>query len=169
MIDVLLVTARGPGSVIDWEEVALAEAATDAWADVSAEATELVVETDRTIRAEPIHLHHMLENLFRNSVEHGETTATVRIGDIAAPVNDAADEFEGERSVGGFFVEDDGRGISEEKYETVFDAGHTTGSAGTGLGLTFVAQLAEIYGWKYTLTESADGGARFEFVGVGSE
>lgn len=166
MIDVLLVTARGSGSVIDWGDVALAEVATDAWSDVSAEAAELVVETEGTIRADPTHLHHMLENLFRNSVEHGDTAVTVRVGDIAAPGSAANDESKGERPVGGFYVEDDGQGIPEEEYDTVFDAGHTSDSGGIGLGLTFIAQLTDIYGWEYTLTESEDGGVRFEFVGV---
>lgn len=30
----------------------------------------------------------------------------------------------------------------------------------------FVAELAEVYGWNYLITDSADGGARFEFTDV---
>ncbi|MFC4552610.1 MULTISPECIES: sensor histidine kinase [Halorussus] len=150
MIDVLLVTARKGESVIDWEDVSLAEAAADAWSDASTESADLLVETDRTVRSDPVHLHHMLENLFQNSVEHSETTVTVRIGDLP----------------GGFYVEDDGPGIATDESETVFEAGHTTETNGFGLGLTFVKQLADVYGWDCTLTESESGGARFEFTDV---
>lgn len=154
MIDVLLVTARGADSVIEWEDVALPDAARDAWADVAADGADLVVETDQKVRSDPIHLHHLLSNLFQNSIEHGEKTITVRVGDLQ----------EGD----GFYVEDDGRGIPEDEYERVFEAGHTTDKGGIGLGLTFVEQLAETYGWDCTLTESAAGGTRFEFTGVDS-
>jgi signal transduction histidine kinase len=48
----------------------------------------------------------------------------------------------------------------------VFEAGYSTDSGGIGLGLTFVAQLVETYGWEYDVTESESGGARFEFRDV---
>ena len=34
------------------------------------------------------------------------------------------------------------------------------------LGLASVTELAEVYEWDCTLTESAGGGARFEFTNV---
>lgn len=48
----------------------------------------------------------------------------------------------------------------------MFDAGYSTDSNSIGLGLTFVAQLVATYGWEYDVTESDEGGARFEFTGV---
>jgi len=66
----------------------------------------------------------------------------------------------------GFYVEDDGPGIPEPERERVFEAGYTTDDNGIGLGLTFIAQLADAYGWEYALTEGTDGGARFEFTDV---
>jgi TatA/E family protein of Tat protein translocase len=80
----------------------------------------------------------------------GGDGVTVRVGDLPS----------------GFYVEDDGSGISEAVRETVFEAGYSTDSKGVGLGLTFVAQLVETYGWEYDVTESEAGGARFEFRGV---
>lgn len=68
----------------------------------------------------------------------------------------------------GFYVADDGRGIDIDKQETVFETGYTSKSSegGMGLGLTFVQKMADVYGWKCSVTESDAGGARFEFVNV---
>jgi signal transduction histidine kinase len=66
----------------------------------------------------------------------------------------------------GFFVEDDGQGVPEGRRESVFDAGETTRKDGTGFGLPIVKQIAEAHGWEVELTDSFDGGARFEFTNV---
>jgi signal transduction histidine kinase len=157
MIDVLLVTARSPNASVDAEPVALADVATEAWADAStqsagspAQTADLDVATDRTIEADPVHVEHLLRNLFRNSFEHGDDEVTVRVGDLPS----------------GFYVADDGPGIPEDAREDVVEAGFTTKTDGIGLGLTFVAQLAEMYDWEYSIDESEIGGARFEFTNV---
>lgn len=66
----------------------------------------------------------------------------------------------------GFFVEEDGPGIPEADRETVFDAGFSAASDGTGFGLAIVQQIADAHGWTTAVTESESGGARFEFTGV---
>jgi len=63
----------------------------------------------------------------------------------------------------GFFVADDGPGIPPEERDAVFESGYTTRKNGTGYGLAIVRQVAEAHGWTVDLTESAEGGARFEF------
>jgi signal transduction histidine kinase len=153
MIDVLLVTASGDESGIDWESVALPNVITDAWTDVPAESAELVLETNRTVLADQIQLQHLFKNLFDNSIEHGSENVTIRVGDLED----------------GFYVEDNGLGIPPEERDEVFEVGYTTNEDGMGLGLTFVAQLAETYGWECTVTESEEEGARFEFTAVGEE
>lgn len=40
------------------------------------------------------------------------------------------------------------------------------GDAAGGLGLAFVAKLAEVYDWDVRVTEGGSGGTRFEFRGV---
>jgi signal transduction histidine kinase len=152
IIDILLVTVRGSEADIDWGSVSLAETAADAWADLSSESANLVVETDQTILADPVHVRHLLENLFRNATEHGGDDVTIRVGSLE----------DGD----GFYVEDDGPGIPEDARDTVVEAGYSTTSNGIGLGLTFVANLVDAYGWDWTIAESATGGARFEFSGV---
>ena len=164
MIEVVLVTARGSDASIDAEPVSVADVATDAWADLDAGYADLVVETDRTILADPIHVRHLLENLFRNSVEHGSTSHRPRDADIDA--SDAGVTVRVGSLPSGFYVEDDGPGIPEDEREAVFEAGHTTDDDGIGLGLTFVSQLVEAYEWDCEVTESEAGGARFEFTNV---
>ncbi|PSQ45391.1 histidine kinase [Halobacteriales archaeon SW_6_65_15] len=205
MINVMLITARGSDLDIDRQSVSLREAATRVWDDLTAGPKTLVVETDRTVRADPVHVRHLLENLFRNAVEHGSTSppsearedavergsTSSRPGtdesiehgssnrdhaSIDATESDSAADLKTDGGDGvtvrvgdlpsGFYVEDDGSGISEAVRETVFEAGYSTDSKGVGLGLTFVAQLVETYGWEYDVTESEAGGARFEFRGV---
>jgi signal transduction histidine kinase len=164
MVDVILVIVKGKDADLDREAVDLAAVAKEAWAGIEVPDARFVVETDRVVSADPIHLRHLLENLFENAVEHGSTSprsqthenavehadggVTVRIGDLLS----------------GFYVEDDGPGIPEDDRDRVFEAGYTTD--GTGFGLMFVAELAETYDWEYTITDGEDGGARFEFTNV---
>ena len=62
----------------------------------------------------------------------------------------------------GFFVEDDGPGIPPEDRDIVFERGYSTGTSGTGFGLSIVREIVEAHGWTISATESASGGARFE-------
>jgi signal transduction histidine kinase len=93
-----------------------------------------------------------VENLYRNSVEHGSTDVTVTVGEL----DDGS----------GLYVEDDGPGIDPDDREAVFEAGYSTDSEGTGFGLSIVEEVAEAHGWTVTVTDGADGGARFELGGV---
>ncbi|WP_167837315.1 hybrid sensor histidine kinase/response regulator [Halosimplex halophilum] len=74
MIENLLALSRQGEAISEPESVDLAEAAVRAWGAVETDAERLAVETDRTIRADPDRLAHLLENLFRNAVEHGSTS-----------------------------------------------------------------------------------------------
>jgi signal transduction histidine kinase len=156
-IDVLLVLARGGDSIIDPEPVSLRESATEAWSNLDTDAARLDAETDLTLAAEPHHVRNLLENLFRNAIEHGGRDVTVRVGSLGGDSTGA---------LAGFYVEDDGPGIPADERDAVFEAGYTTDADGLGLGLTFISQLADAYGWECRLTESEEGGARFEFAGV---
>lgn len=147
MIDVLLILARSNNAVSAGEPVDLTTVVDDAWSHIAPEDAELTVDTSQTIRADSNHLQHLFRNLFQNAVEHGGPDVTIRVGELPD----------------GFYVEDDGPGVPADKRETVFEAGYSGKDNGTGLGLTFIAHLADAYGWSYTLTSNDDGGARFEF------
>ena len=66
----------------------------------------------------------------------------------------------------GFYVEDDGPGIPADKRDRVFEPGYSTAADGTGYGLAIVTWIAEAHDWSVSVTESAAGGARFEFTDV---
>jgi signal transduction histidine kinase len=151
IIDDLLTLSREGQTVAETEPVVLSRAAEGAWdhvetADVTLEETE-----DAVISADPKRLLRLLENCFRNAVEHADPT-TIRIGQLE-------DET-------GFFVEDDGCGIPEEQRDNVLEHGYTTNEDGTGLGLSIVDSIASAHGWETAVTESPSGGARFEFTDV---
>jgi PAS domain S-box-containing protein len=150
LIDDLLTLARSGESVGELESVALAALAERCWANVPTADATLVVETERAIRADRSRLRQLLQNLFSNSVEHGDADVTVTVG--------ALDD--------GFYVADDGPGIPESMRETVFEAGYSTAEDGTGFGLRIVERVIDAHGWSVGVTESEGGGALFEVRGV---
>jgi len=152
MIDVMLMVARGRDAVSESSPVALADAARAAWDAIEAPEATLTVATDATIEADDTYVRHLFRNLFENAIEHGGDDVTVTVGELPT----------------GFYVADDGAGIEPGERETIFEPGYTTAAdhGGMGLGLTFVEEMAAVYDWDCSVTESADGGARFEFESV---
>jgi signal transduction histidine kinase len=154
LIDEALTLAREGRTIDERASVSLHSVAADAWhTSDTAEAT-LVNEVDpgRHLSADRARLSRVFENLFRNAVDHGSRTATVRVG----------------THPGGFYVEDDGPGIPPEQREAVFEQGRTTREDGTGFGLAIVESIVEAHGWTVHVTEGSDGGARFVVEGVDS-
>jgi PAS domain S-box-containing protein len=110
----------------------------------------LKTDEDVTLPADAGRLQRLLENLFRNAVEHGGDDVTIWVGGL--------DD--------GFFVEDDGPGIPEETRKKVFEAGYSSEAEGTGLGLNIVETIAKAHGWTVSVVEGCHGGARLEITGV---
>jgi signal transduction histidine kinase len=151
LVDGLLTLAREGRGVGDTSSVDIVTVAERAWATVDTGDARLETEPVPELQADPDRLQQLLENLFRNSVEHGaDTTATLTV--TVGPLADGA----------GFYVADDGSGIPEAERESVFEHGTSTAGS-TGLGLTIVRTIAEAHGWTVAATESDAGGARFEF------
>jgi len=153
LITDLLTLAREGQRVGETEVVALGEAARDSWAAVDTRSATLEVVDDRELAADPDRLASLLENLFRNAVEHGGP-------DVRVTVAGTAD---------GFAVADDGPGIPPEDRDRVFERGYSTGDHGTGFGLSIARGIAEAHGWSIRATGSDAGGARFEVTGVDRE
>jgi signal transduction histidine kinase len=65
-----------------------------------------------------------------------------------------------------FYFEDDGSGIPADKRETIFEAGYSTSEDGTGFGLSIIKQIVDAHDWEIHVTDSDEGGARFEITGV---
>lgn len=128
------------------QPVDLERTAVEAWLTVpTGDATLDVVETT-SIEADQSRLHQLLENLFKNAVEHGSGDVSVRVGTLD----------------GGFFVEDDGDGIPPEHREDVFRWQTTSVDGHSGLGLSIVRGIVEAHGWDISITEATAGGTRFE-------
>jgi PAS domain S-box-containing protein len=149
LLDDLQAFARAGAATLDVEPVELAAVCRTSWQQGSTGDATLVTETDRRVLADDSRLQELFENLFRNAVAHG-SDVTVTVGDLD----------------GGFSVADDGPGIPPEDRERVFDHGYSTRGRGTGFGLSIVQEIADAHGWEVAVTESDDGGARFEVTGV---
>jgi PAS domain S-box-containing protein len=150
LIEDLLTLARRGDSVGDLEPVHLGDLTTECWDGVASDGATFRSETDAIVRADESRLRQVLENLLRNTVDHGGDEVTVTVGDLSE----------------GFYVADDGPGIPEADHERAFEGGFTTIDEGTGFGLRIVAEIADAHGWTVSVTESEAGGARFEFTGV---
>ena len=161
-------TLARQGRVVDeTEPVSLRRVATDSWRNADTGDASLDVADDPTIRADPRRLRSVFENLFRNAVEHSApdpdpdaqaATAATAAG-VAVRVGALGDGD-------GFYVEDNGPGISEADREDVFEAGYSTATESSGFGLTIVSEVAAAHGWSVYVTDAGGGGARFEFTGV---
>ncbi|TKX58229.1 HAMP domain-containing histidine kinase [Halorubrum sp. SS7] len=152
IVEETLALAREGKSVDEVEEVAIDECARRCWSRVETADATLRVTGPVTVRADPDRLSHVFENLFRNAVEHGGRDVTVRVGELDGAT--------------GFFVEDDGPGIPDDRVERVRETGFSTAEDGTGFGLSIVERIVDAHGWTLRIDEADDGGARFEVVGV---
>ena len=179
LIDELLSMVEVGRTVEDHQAVSLREITRDGWQPFESMPATLTVVDDETILADRGRLLRLFENLFRNAVEHGSTSPDSKTrqdtdersssSSHSAPPRESADEHGDDIHVtvgwlqdGGFYVADDGPGIPPEEREQVFEHGYTTDQCGTGFGLMIVDEIVSAHGWSITVTESADGGARFE-------
>ena len=173
LIDDLLALARNGEQIDAVTPVALDEAARRCWHNVATAGATLDIETDESVLADESRLNALLENLLRNAVEHSpgagpvtdaeavEQTPTGEGGRATDEVTITVGSFDD-----GFYVADDGPGVSEENRDRVFDRGYSTQEGGTGLGLTIVREIAGAHGWDVRVTDAEDGGARFEITDV---
>ena len=150
LIESLLALARKGNDIGEFESVDIDSFAEKCWRNVDTKQATLEITTDQTIQADPDQLKQLLENLVRNAVEHGDREGTITIG--------ALDD--------GFYIEDDGPGIPSDDRDGVFDIGYSTADDGTGFGLAIVRRIAQAHRWEITVTDGADGGARFEITDV---
>ena len=152
----LLDLARAGTTIDSREPIELGSFVDTCWDSVPSPEASLWVGTELTVSADPTRLAQLFENLFRNSIEHGGETVTIRVGTLGT------DEGTG------IYVEDDGPGIDRVERGSVFDSGYSTNEDGTGFGLAIVAEIVEAHGWEIEATGADGGGARFEITGIGT-
>jgi len=151
IVDDTLTLARNGETVGQTESVSITDVVGQCWGMVETADATLVIEDEFEFEADAHRLQQIFENLLRNAIEHNDDDVTIRVGRA------------GEGSI---YFEDDGEGIPADQRATIFEPGYTSSTDGTGFGLTIVNRLAEAHGWTVTVSESDEGGARFEFAGV---
>jgi signal transduction histidine kinase len=154
LIDDVLTLSRQGQSVSDPERTTLSSVVNKAWGVVDSLEATLTVESDLTLLADSDRLQQLLENLFRNAIEHGRNDVSIRVGSL--PEND------------GFYIADNGPGIPVDERDDVFESGYSTAESGTGFGLAIVNEIVDAHGWRIDVTDSEDQGARFEITGIDS-
>ncbi|HEY7812704.1 MAG TPA: ATP-binding protein [Nakamurella sp.] len=114
-----------------------------------------------TVWAAPGELDLVLDNLLRNAVRYARAQVTVFVLPMAGG---------GTR----LLVDDDGHGVPPAHRSRVFDRFYRVhddrgrGTGGFGLGLALVAEVVRRRGGAVSVTESPDGGARFDIRWPGS-
>ncbi len=142
--------ADGDECIEDVDAVELGDIARSVWSTVESEDATLEVDSNRIIIADRHAFQQLLTNLFTNAIDHGTPPVTVRVGTLSE----------------GFFVEDDGPGISPDERDAVFEWGVSSRDGHRGIGLHIVDEIASAHDWSITVTEAETGGARFEVTGV---
>jgi len=150
LIDDILTLSRTGEVDIEPEPIELRALATDSWDAVRTPETRLDIESSSVVAADADRVRQVFENLFRNAAEHAGPDVTVSVG--------VFDD--------GFYIEDDGCGIDETQQDRLVAVGESGDVWSAGLGLAVVSEVVELHGWSLTVTDSATGGARFEFRGV---
>jgi len=112
--------------------------------DFESEASEAIVEADTS------QLRRMLINMIRNSIQANAT-------DIAIRLTIKADNIS-------LIIVDNGKGISDEIKEKIFETNFTTKEKGMGLGLKLARRFLEGVNGKIHLVESDSSGTTFEIT-----
>lgn len=125
--------------------------------EVDAISLEALSTEQRCAGGERRYLHRILQNLVTNAVRYGKSQVRMRflrLGDLAC-----------------IEVDDNGRGIPEDKREHIFepfarlDESRQRKSGGYGLGLSIVKRIVEWHGGRIEVSRSPDlGGARFRVL-----
>lgn len=160
LIDNLLTLAKKGQTVGETVPIDLSVIVEDVFSTIDAPSLTLEKADDlETIRADADRITEVFENLFMNAEEYA-----------TRPADDGESKNEVTVTVGmledGFYIADDGQGIPPEDRDDVFEHGFTTSKGGTGFGLAIVESIVNAHGWDISVTESAEGGARFDITDV---
>lgn len=150
LVEDILILAREGEDIGETKPVDLGAIAEQCWSTVDTESASLHIDSLPRAEADRNRLLQVFENLYRNAIEHGGDNVTIHVGPTES----------------GFYIEDTGPGIEEDKRTEIFQGGYTTNRDGTGFGLAIVKRIVNAHGWEIRVIDSVDGGARFEITGV---
>ncbi|MFB6188541.1 MAG: sensor histidine kinase [Halapricum sp.] len=148
--DTIVELSRTDPTVSEQKPVWLSRLAREIWVTLAESQATLTIEDDARVLADQESASLLLQNLFQNALDHVGPEVTITVG--------ATDD--------GFFVADDGPGIDISPPARAFDAGFTTVEGNTGFGLYVVRMIADNHDWTVSLSDSPDGGARFDIGNV---
>jgi signal transduction histidine kinase len=156
LVDGLLTLARSDaGELPTVQPVDLVAAAQEAIARCGSAHVALQAPTGSAwVRAAPTEVDLVLDNLLRNACLYARAQITVSVFPAGGYVR--------------LVVDDDGPGIAAEHREKVFDRFYRVQddrarqTGGSGLGLALVAEVVRRRSGTVTVSESPDGGARFQ-------
>lgn len=144
LVNELLSLARMERDDIDARTIPLQSVVEEAWEYTdSSEATIVLNGPLGQITADETRLLQVFGNLFRNSIEHSSDAVTVEVGLLTD------DE--------GFYVADDGPGMSEGSVAAVESIGEGDSEESFGIGLTSVGRIFTEHGWDLSATNTEDG------------
>lgn len=152
LIDEMLMLAREGQEVTEASPVFVETVARSSWNNINQKNATLEINTNIQIQADRIRLGQVFENLLRNAIEHGGESVTIAIGRLDSET--------------GYYIENDGDPIPDDKKEQIFETGYTTNTQGTGFGLAIIKRIVNAHGWSIRATDAQGEGARFEITGV---
>ncbi|PSP33104.1 histidine kinase [Halobacteriales archaeon QH_10_67_22] len=161
LIEEVLTLADEGYAVENRTNIDLETLAERAWSNVHAPEATLSVTRSAGLFGDETRVLRLLENLFRNAVQHAGEDVTVEVG--AIKTFHTSTRVSATNHSEGFYVQDDGPGIPPEDHEAVFEPGYSTN--GTGLGLAIVKRIIEAHGWEISIENRPNTGARFEVTG----
>jgi PAS domain S-box-containing protein len=163
IIDDTLTLTKEAQAVEEVEAVSITKLAESGWELVETNESDLQVADEFDLVCDSDRFARLIENVFRNAIDHNEKPVTVRVG--LHETMATATQTDGDQRTA-FYIADDGRGIPKSQRDQVFDIGETSSREGTGLGLPIVRRIADAHGWDVQVVDGAHGGAKFIFTSV---
>lgn len=94
-------------------------------------------------------LRQIFYNLIDNSIKHGKVVTQIRL------------HYMRDQNQIRLYYEDNGVGVSMENKQKIY-AEHFTTNGGTGLGMSMIRKIMEVYSWTIEETGAPGQGVRFE-------
>lgn len=101
------------------------------------------------IIADPLHLNELLSNILDNAYQS--------FPEKAGKIDIKIDYDEKEKKVR-FWIKDDGKGITEQDLQSVFEPFFTKKTKGIGLGLTVCKQILDLHGGEISIESQGEAG-----------
>ena len=147
-------------TIEDRTEINIKEIAEDSWSIISTPNAKLEIPNDFTIYGDQDQVKTILENLFKNAVEHGGEGITIYVREKQPIQTSTRADPDGNRKL---IIEDDGVGIPDSVKKDLFKEGTTTkhNEDISGYGLSIVKTAVNAHGWNIHVKDSLKGGAKF--------